>query len=228
MRTGALCRTAVSTSIALKPNAPSPVATITGRSGKARLAADAVWHADPDAAERPGIEHRRRGKSDTREAEEIAAVGDDDGIRSHRILKRREDPVRMHPPIAVRCGAAAMDCRSLRARSSCPARSFATHCRSTDDWRLPAASTNARSASLGEARISAAPRRLSRSSGAMSAMRTNCAAPKIAGEPYASWKSSRRPTVSTTSASPMTAPRIAPTTDGCESGTRPRLSPVSR
>ena len=39
IRTGALWRTAVSTSMALKPNAPSPVATTTGRSGKARLAA---------------------------------------------------------------------------------------------------------------------------------------------------------------------------------------------
>ena len=37
--TGARWRTAVSTSIALKPNAPSPVATTTRRSGHARLAA---------------------------------------------------------------------------------------------------------------------------------------------------------------------------------------------
>jgi acetolactate synthase-1/2/3 large subunit len=37
--TGALWRTAVSTSMALKPKAPSPVATSTGRSGQARLAA---------------------------------------------------------------------------------------------------------------------------------------------------------------------------------------------
>src|SRR5689334_2456062 len=41
-------------------------------------------------------------------------------------------------------------------------------------------------------------------------------------------ESSRRPIVSTTSASPITAPRMAPTTEGCLSGTRPRLSPVSR
>jgi len=39
INTGAVWRTAVSTSMALKPNAPSPVATITGRSGQARLAA---------------------------------------------------------------------------------------------------------------------------------------------------------------------------------------------
>ena len=48
------------------------------------------------------------------------------------------------------------------------------------------------------------------------------------GDPYASWKSRRRPTVRTTSASLITAPRMAPTTEGWLSGTRPRLSPVSR
>ena len=93
---------------------------------------------------------------------------------------------------------------------------------------LPAAAISALSAAAGDAQISTTPRRLSRNSPGTLPMRTNRAAPNTAGEPKASWKSSRRPTVSTTSASPITAPRMAPTTEGCVSGTSPRLSPVSR
>ena len=54
MSTGALWRAAVSISIALKPNAPSPVATATVRSGQRQAGRDAEGRADADAAERPG------------------------------------------------------------------------------------------------------------------------------------------------------------------------------
>ncbi len=44
-------------------------------------------------------------------------------------------------------------------------------------------------------------------------MRRNRALPNTAGEPKASWKSRRRPTVTTTSASVITEPRMAATTE---------------
>ncbi len=128
-------------------------------------------------------------------------------------LQRGEQAVRVDASGAVRRrvlpSRRAACARARRARERSPR----AQSRSSAGARAPAASTIARKRRRRQsARISTSPRRLSRSSAATSAMRTKRASPNTAGEPYASWKSSRRPTVSTTSASCITVPRIAATT----------------
>src|ERR1700720_4877779 len=62
---------------------------------KSETCRNSVGHADTDAAERARIEHRRSVESDTREAKKISAIGDDDCVIANRLLKRRQNFVRM-------------------------------------------------------------------------------------------------------------------------------------
>ena len=79
--------------------------------------------------------------------------------------------------------AVAIEVSSLSARARCCRRNSAAQARSVAGARFPATSNMAFRASAAVARTSAAPRRLSRSSAAVSAMRRNRASPKTAGEP---------------------------------------------
>ena len=104
------------------------------REGEAR--GNAVGHADANTPERTGIEHGRRVQPDAGEAQEIAAVGDHDGVAAHGVLEGRKHLVRMQACRRCRPAHSPCVCRSLRARSSWPARNFAAHCLSTDEARV--------------------------------------------------------------------------------------------
>ena len=94
---------------------------------------------------------------------------------------------------------------------------------------LAPASSSARSARPASALISTSPRRFSAVSSRVGPMRMKRASESnTKREPYASWKSSRLPTVITRSASDIARPRTPGTAAGWSVGTAPRLSAVSR
>ena len=121
-----------------------------------------------------------------------------------------------------------MLCCSLLARTTCCSRKPWDQAVSVAGGRVGAACRIASKDWFTSASNSTAPRRLSRNSAVLSAKRKNFASPNTAGEPYANWKSSLRPKVITKSAWLITLPRMAATTAGWSSGTKPLLSPVSK
>ncbi len=59
-------------------------------------------HADTETCEGPRVEIGRRREAEAREAQDIAAVGDADGIVAQQLAQRREDAIRMHAPVVTR------------------------------------------------------------------------------------------------------------------------------
>ena len=180
----------------------------------------------------PGSSIVRADRPTRREAQEVAAVGRRRSASApQRVLHRGEQPVRMHAPVACRSAPCAIGSAQLRGallvagaqpRRPVPVDRRARGCR--PPRRSP------RSAAAGAARISTAPRRLSRSS---RRRHRRCARTAPRRRPPASRRragsrAGGRPSA-TTSASPITgAAHRGDRPRDASSGTRPRLSPVSR
>ena len=172
-------RTAVSSSIALMPNAPSPL-TDHLAAGKGERRRDRERHADAQAAERAGVHVGARAQADPGEAQDVAAVGDADVVGRGHLGDRREDPARMD--LAVGGGAADAAARAGVALAMAPAQALGPA--PIDTGRPVAGGLDDRGERQARGRCEPGwPRRLSISSPAVSAMRTKRALGNTAGEP---------------------------------------------
>ncbi len=222
-------RFALSISIALMPNAPSPLTTTTCRPGCSSAAATPNGVPTPRQPNVPGSRYVRGASSPRRAKLRMSppsAIVIASGVE--HLAQRREDPVGMH--VAVLAGRRVARAPPRTSPSGAGARRAgpaSSRCR-------PRPASGQRSRSARRARDRDAQTARLRRADSRAALRRcrRCGSSARSGTPPASRSRSgsracgrrRR----TRSASFIARARTAPTNDGCVPGTRPRLSCVSR